>query len=263
MAGPPFRLVKDNGRTRAGFLTLPGQDPVFIKRVESHSWVAGLAGRLRGSRAVRSVRGAALLKEVGFARPEPLAALEVRVAGSIRLSYLVSEALCGARMLSTFALGDGQKRNFARRRRISEAVAQEVRRLHDRGLYTRDMQETNLMLEEREGALSVYFVDLEDFRRARAVSWRRRRLNLIHLDRSIGRFVGRTTRLRFLYDYLGGRPQKDAARRLVSELLELRTRLDRRGNGDPQRRLAAFFRRLVSRGEVAEAEVPHASSPQS
>jgi Lipopolysaccharide kinase (Kdo/WaaP) family len=263
MAGRCFRLLKDNGRTKAGFLTVPGEGAVFIKCVGAHSWAGGLIGRLQGSRAARSLRGAVLLKTAGFARPEPLAALEVRAAGSVRASYLASEALCGARMLSTFALGGGQNRNFARRRRIFEAVAREVRRLHDRGLYTRDMQETNLMLEEREGAFRIYFVDLEDFRRVGAVSWRRRRLNLIHLDRSIGRFVGRTTRLRFLYDYLGGRPQKDAARRLVSQLLALHNRLDRRrGTEDSHRGLPAFVRRLIRHGDVARAELPRTGSPQ-
>jgi hypothetical protein len=227
-AGPYFSLLKDNGKTTAGLLNLPGRSPVFLKRVAVASWTAGLLDRLRGSRAARSVKGAALLKEAGFARPEPLAALEVRTAGVVRASYLLSEALSGARVLSAFSLAGGQ-RNLDRLKRISDTVAREVRRLHDSGLYTRDMQDTNLMLEEDEGALRIYFIDLEDFRRLPAVPWRLRRLNLVHLDRSVGRFVGRACKLRFLYGYLGGRPERPVARRIIAGLLKLRDRLDRRG----------------------------------
>jgi GAF domain-containing protein len=129
-------------------------------------------------------------------------------------------------MLSAFALSDG--RNFLRRKWISEAVAREIRGMHDAGIYTRDMQETNLMLEARDHQLTIYFVDLEDFKRARKVSMRRRMLNLVHLDRSIGRFVCRSQRLRFFYNYLGERPAHDEALGLVEELLEIRNQVDRR-----------------------------------
>ncbi len=227
-AGPYFSLLKDNGKTTAGLLNLPDRGPVFLKRVAVASWTAGFLDRLRGSRAARSLKGAALLKEAGFARPEPLAALEMRAAGLVRASYLISEALPRARVLSAFSLAEGQ-RNLVRLKRISETVAQEVRRLHDSGLYTRDMQETNLMLEENEGALRIYFIDLEDFRHLPVVPWRLRRLNLVHLDRSVGRFIGRARKLRFLYGYLGRRPERLVARRIIAGLLKVRDRLDRRG----------------------------------
>src|SRR6185437_14040726 len=55
--------------------------------------------------------------------------------------------------------------------------------------------------EDGAGAAVFYFVDLEDFRRVRRVSKRLRMRNLVHLDRSIGRFASRAKRLRFLYDY--------------------------------------------------------------
>ena len=62
--------------------------------------------------------------------------------------------------MSDFALSDG--RDFGRMKTVSERVASEIRRLHEAGLYTLDMQETNLMLEASDGAIKVSFVDLED-----------------------------------------------------------------------------------------------------
>jgi tRNA A-37 threonylcarbamoyl transferase component Bud32 len=225
MAEPGFRPLKATARAQAGVIECDGTE-VFVKRVDSGSWLKGVVDRLHGSRARRTLRGAAILEAAGFAHPKPFAAVETRSMGAVRASYVVSEALSNARMLSAFALGDG--RNFIRRKWISEAVAREIRGMHDAGIYTRDLQETNLMLEARDHQLTIYFVDLEDFKRARKVSMRRRMLNLVHLDRSIGRFVCRSQRLRFFYNYLGERPAHDEACRLVEALLEVRNQVNRR-----------------------------------
>jgi len=231
IASPGFRALKSEGRTLAGFLDRPGNDPVFIKRVEITSWGRGLYARVRGSRAARSLAGAAMLAARGFAHPEPLAAMDSYEAGAIRASYILSRALPDADTLSRFALGPGEikGRDVRRRKRISDTVASTVRRLHDSGLYTLDLQETNLMVEDDgAGGFKIYFIDLEDFRHAATVSWNRRVMNLVHLDRSIGRFLCRAARLDFLYAYLGRRPVRDEARKIVAEILASRATIDRR-----------------------------------
>ena len=128
-----------------------------------------------------------------------------------------------------------------RRKRISDAVAAQIRRLHESGLYTRDLQETNIMVEENETGFKVHFIDLEDFRRASKVSWDRRILNLVHLDRSIGRFLCRAARLDFLYSYIGHRPGREAARKMVAEVSAARESIDRR-----KRRGASIIGRVVA-----------------
>ncbi len=235
-----FRALKSEGRTVAGFLDLPGVGPVFIKRVDVPGWIQGIVDRIRGSRAARSIGGAAMLSARGIAHPEPLAAMDVIDRGAVRESYLISQPLDRADSLSRFALGPGEikGRDVRRRKAISDTVAREVRRLHDSGLYTRDLQETNIMVDDHgDGAFKVYFIDLEDVRRATVVSWERRMLNLVHLDRSIGRFLCRAARLDFLYAYLGARPARIEARRIVAQVLALRARIDLRK------------RRIVSRSE--------------
>jgi hypothetical protein len=239
-----FRALKSEGRTRAGFLYIRGADPAFIKRVDIPSWIGGIYSRLRGSRAARSLAGAAMLSARGFAHPEPLAAMDSYRLGAIRASYVLSRALPRADTLSRFALGPNEikGRDVRRRKRISDTVAKEVRRLHDAGLYTRDLQETNIMVEDDEsGGFRVYFIDLEDFRQAATVSWERRILNLVHLDRSIGRFLCRAARLDFLYAYLGKRPTRAEARRVVAEVMASRTAIDqRKDRGASARNRAAF-----------------------
>ena len=83
----------------------------------------------------------------------------------------------------------------------------------------------------------MYFIDLEDFRRAAKVSWDRRIMNLVHLDRSIGRFLCRAARLDFLYSYLGHKPDRASARKMVAEVKAARESIDRRKRrGAPARK---------------------------
>jgi len=231
MASPDFRVLKSEARTRAGFLDLPDGGHAFIKRVDVSSWIRGFIARLRGSRAARSLAGAAMLEANGLAHPEPLAAMDSYKLGAIRASYLVSRALIDADSLSRFMLGPGEikGRNVHRRKQISDTVAAQIRRLHESGLYTRDLQETNIMVEDKQAVgFKVFFIDLEDFRRVANVSWDRRVMNLVHLDRSIGRFLCRAARLDFLYSYLGHRPDHDAVRKMISEIKSARDAIDRR-----------------------------------
>jgi hypothetical protein len=231
MASPDFRVLKAEARTRAGFIDVPGAGTAFVKRVEVSSWSRGIYARIRGSRARRSLAGAAMLREYDFAHPEPLAAMDLYQAGAIRASYLVSRALVNADSLSRFMLGPGEikGRDVHRRKQISDTVAAQIRRLHESGLYTRDLQETNIMVEQNDsGGFKVYFIDLEDFRRAANVSWDRRILNLVHLDRSVGRFLCRAARLDFLYSYLGYRPDHASASKMIAEVKAARDAIDRR-----------------------------------
>ncbi len=225
-----FEPVKQTARMLAGVAEVDGER-VFIKRVSEGSWLKGLLTRIRGSRARRAIRGASILAGGGFRRPELLAAVEARSFGAARGSVILGEALDGARVLDAVYFRGG-KPAFPHRRRLAMLIAREIRRLHDAGIYSRDLQETNLMLREaHDGGVSVYFVDLEDIRRARWVSEKRRLLNLIHLDRTIGRYAPRARRLYFLYAYLGGKPERAEARRIVARALSIRAAQERRARG--------------------------------
>ena len=224
-----FREVKNITRNRAGFLTT-AEGAVFIKRFAPGSWVRGILERLRGSRAARSLRAAEMLTRAGFLAPAPLAAREDLAPGVIRTSWLLSEALTGAQIFEPLyrartCSGASRRRSSGVRR--SARSRQCVRRLHDAGLFTSDLQETNLMLDDSQGALRIHFVDLDGFRRLARVSWKRRRRNLVQLDRSVGRFMSRPERLRFLYQYLGAGWDRPAVRTLVRQLMRERDRKER------------------------------------
>jgi len=223
--GPDFRLLKKTSRTLVGIARVDAVE-VFVKHVTSEPWVKGIIARVCGSRARKTIRGAQILQRSGFSHPKLIAAFEEYQCGSVRASYIIAEHLHRPKILSRFALADG--RDFRWRRWIARSLAETIRSLHDAGCYTRDLQETNLMLEAQGNEVKIYFTDLEDFRRLPVVPRRLRMLNLIHLDRSIGRFVSRAHRLRFLYDYLGQKPRRAEARALVAQLHRIEQEMERR-----------------------------------
>ena len=222
--GRGFDQIKATTRTRAGFLTHEGHE-AFVKRVDTGGYLKGLSARLIGSRARRAWRGAAILAAGGFHHPAPRLIIEDRTAGAIRTSYILTVPLRSAQVLSAVVIG--RRRSLLLRKSASQQVAREIRRLHDAGIYTRDMQETNLMIENRDGQFPLFFVDFEDFRRVRTVSMRRRMINLVHLDRSIGRFAPRAHRLRFFYNYFGNGLTRAERRRLLRQYQAARTRIER------------------------------------
>jgi Lipopolysaccharide kinase (Kdo/WaaP) family len=220
---PDFRVVKRTSRTLAGIAYLNGVE-VFLKRVTNGSWIKGVATRAGGSKARKTIRGARILRRAGFAHPTLLAAFERSMAGSVQATCVIVEYLRRPKVLSRFALADG--RDFKWRRWLSKQVAETVRSLHTAGCYTRDLQETNLMLEGQGDSLKIYFTDLEDFRWLPLIPWQLRLQNLVQLDRSIGRFVSRAHRLRFLYNYLGEQTSRAEARTVVARLHHMRQRIE-------------------------------------
>jgi tRNA A-37 threonylcarbamoyl transferase component Bud32 len=227
-AAAEFREIKNIPRTLAGFLD-SAHGAIFIKRLAPGSWFKGMLERLRGSQARRSLRGARMLSEAGFLAPMPLAASEQISRGAISSSWIFSQALSSGRVFSRF-IERGQAPahlDRQRRREALAAVARCVRRLHDAGLFTSDLQETNLVLDQAGDTVRIHFVDLDGFRRLARVSCKRRRRNLVQLDRSVGRFMSRTERLRFLRTYLGHEWSREGTRRIVERLLRERERKER------------------------------------
>jgi hypothetical protein len=225
---PGFRVVKRTSRTLAGIVPINGVE-VFVKRVENGSWLKGIAASILGSRASKTLRGVRILERAGFKHPRIIAAFDQHQGGAVLASYVVAEYLRRPKILSRFALADGH--DFCWRRTLSEQLAQIIRRMHDAGCYTRDLQETNLMVEAQASGLKIYFTDLEDFRWLPLVPWRLRHENLVQLDRSLGRFVSRAHRLRFLHQYLGDKAGRTEARSVVSRLHRIRQRIERRRVG--------------------------------
>ena len=105
------------------------------------------------------------------------------------------------------------RNQWRRARSILEAVAKQVRLMHDVGVYHADLHVKNIMVP-RGGDTQAILVDLDkSVDHGEALPWDRRFANLIRLDRSVeklnraGAGVSRADRLRFLRAYLKGKDE--------------------------------------------------------
>ncbi len=233
LAGSRARLLKESARTTVAAVTVGGADLV-LKRFREGGVARFFDVLALGSGAMRVWTGAARLRAAGFAAPEIVAVLERRRFGVCTRSCAVSRWVPGEPLDRLWRASDG-----ARRRALTIAFADYLRRLHRARLYPQDLRGANVLVRgDREPVFVL--VDLDRVRRHRRLSWRRRRKNVVQVHRSVGRGAPRTAGLRFLRRYLGA-PSRAALRRAVGEIVAQGRIKDaeyarRRGEAPPRRR---------------------------
>ncbi|HPD17962.1 MAG TPA: lipopolysaccharide kinase InaA family protein [Planctomycetota bacterium] len=157
---------------------------------------------LRGSRARRAWRGAALLARKGVSAPEALAAfrhgtsafLVTRyVEGAVPLNRLIAERFAGA--LSADQL--------QAKRRLLRQLAAWLRRVHDLGIYHDDWSAKNFLAAEQPDGWVFYLLDFESLSARKPLTRRRRAKNLAQLA-DLPHGVTRADKMRFLVAYAAG-----------------------------------------------------------
>lgn len=203
---PARRRFYSHGRV-AHFSYLPPGAPgrVFVRRATRGGLIGAVLGGLYTAlrRPLQELRAATAARSAGVSVPEPLAVRVTKVAGVFYRFTVITREVENAEDLLTFASAPSR----GRKRLAIDQVADEMRRLHESGVYHADLTMKNILLS----GSSVYIIDLD---KARLVSRRDERLdmmNLARLNRSIVKLLGtqgavtRTDKLRFLRRYLGGR----------------------------------------------------------
>ncbi len=118
-----------------------------------------------------------------------------------RFSFLITEAASGGQTLEEFIAAC---RDRARRRRVVDALARTVRRMHDAGLASPDLFTRHLFVDPDRGVPEFCFIDMARLDRRGHVSraLRGRDLAALNLTAPL-RFVSAKERLRFLRAYAG------------------------------------------------------------
>ncbi len=149
--------------------------PVVVKQFRNHSWQARAKRRIRGSKAMLSFRMARRLGECGIATPEPLLVVDSEeISGA---SYYLCRCLEGAleARYPIRAINAGTvEEDFPQLdpERLLYRMGGLVRRLHDNGIWHRDMTSGNVLIApktEHETPASDYDLYLVDLNRARDV----------------------------------------------------------------------------------------------
>lgn len=223
-----------------------------VKHHRPHTWRRWGDNMLLGSPAQRAWQGAQLLQTAGVPIPRPLAVVEKRVAGMVRESFYVSEALLTQMPLNTYWREQKSQWSWKRRRAFLRVLADFLRTLHDAGLYVGDLKDENLFVEE-QGDLhwKFYIVDLDRVTKHQPLHQQRRFKNITQLERTLGRSARMSERLAFFYHYLGTPlPPRAQRHELVTQLLRLREQKDRE-----------YARRRVRHGRDGVATTPLIASP--
>lgn len=198
---PGARFVKDHRRTAVAAVAVDGRD-VYVKRFKPYAWYRRIEWSLAGGPARRCWWASAALTAAGFAVAPPLAVVEERRRGLPAEQYFVTAAVPGAVPSGRYWRERGAAEAPARRRALLRALARELRRFHDLGFYTSDANADNFLVAAGpDGAPRFHLLDLENVRRLRAVSPRRRRKNLVQLYRPVRGEVALRDRLAFLAAY--------------------------------------------------------------
>jgi tRNA A-37 threonylcarbamoyl transferase component Bud32 len=137
-----------------------------------------------------------------------------------KFSFILTEAAIGAQTLEQFL----QTCEVAeRRRRVFDALAVEIRRMHDAGLASPDLFTRHLFVDETAQPPRFCFIDMARLDRGQPLSGRLRARDLAALNVTAPlRFVSVKERVRFLRLYAGGSSRLLAAqiRRRVEHLLQ-------------------------------------------
>jgi hypothetical protein len=126
----------------------------FGWRGVQHYWLSPL----KRSKAMKAYRVACHLLAHGLPTPLPLGVFEERRWGFIRYNVYATEALTDVVTLRKYcaSLPEG----VAGLHEVMQLVASYTRRLHDSGLWHRDMVVSNFLLSGPPGQRQVYLVDL-------------------------------------------------------------------------------------------------------
>jgi len=214
-------------------IRLPGTNQIlFLKVFHRFSLWGSLKDFFRMSKAVRGLKVAATLSDLGFNVASAVAAGEQRSQGVLQRSFLLTLSVAGA-PLPLFLrqrYGSGManvplsvKRDALRR------LAHEIRRLHDLGFVHGDLVPANILVANAaDEECRFFFLDHDRTRRypqwVPHFLWKR---NLVQLNRFPLPGISLQDRMRFLHSYLGSGEWLERHRRLI-RWLEKKTRQRRR-----------------------------------
>ena len=163
LEGKDSRILK-NGRTvKAGLVTLPSGEKLFLKRYNRKSFFHTLKNVFKISRARDVWRKSYAAELRGLNVPRPVAYMEERSFGVLKRSYVVSEFIDGARLGSVIEAGRGGTRAEHGSGEFFRYLGKAIGEMHRLGFFHGDLKWSNILV--KEGIRPVfYFTDIDGSR---------------------------------------------------------------------------------------------------
>lgn len=200
--------LKDAVPSAGGAPDAPEHQPKSISVVVKQREYQGLLRRLaylfvRGP--LEQAWGAARALDVrGIPNPRALALLVKSRGGLAERAVLVTERVEGARSLWSDLMERYYPPTEKSRAGLQDRIpplARLVRRFHDTGIYHRDLNPQNVLLNSNGTGDSFFVIDLDSIVAGRRLTERRRKKNLIQLGLLPEGHISVRDRLRFLSEY--------------------------------------------------------------
>ena len=204
------QILKSEEKIRVGYVplqiggTLRG---VYLKQHNALSFGRRFASLFVASAAMRSLSGAAVLLQAGYATARPIAAVEYRRHGLLTKSLYLSEEIAGAKTGGTFWCEDLAAlkgvEGYRARRAFLRRLARLIKSLHEERIYHNDLKVSNVLVQEERTLTEEPFslIDLQGLRKCFYVSRRRKIKNLAQLNRTLGVSLTRAAKVYFLKAY--------------------------------------------------------------
>jgi tRNA A-37 threonylcarbamoyl transferase component Bud32 len=209
---PGCEIIKDQKKIKVARAKIEIEGDVktvYIKRYNAFSWRYRFGSFFQSSGAVRSLHGAAILSASGIRTARPLAAVESRTWGMLNRSFFFSEEIGGAKTADCYWQEElvpvKGKEGVRKRKRFLCGMGELFRSLHEQAVYHNDLKDANILVHsDPSGEVEhFYLLDLEGIRHYRNLNRRRQIKNLVQLNRTLGKYLRRVDKVRFLEAYLG------------------------------------------------------------
>ena len=181
--------------------TLPvqGGTPLFIKKFKVIDLWQRFSYVFRPSRARKEWFTSLFLTQKGILTPRPLGVLERRKHGIVTECFFIAEALEGASNLRDFCKNRFDSHDPSEARdQILRLLAETTRKIHDSGLFHKDLHSGNFLLVDDR---SLYLVDLHQTRRQARVNKAKRFWNIGQIFNSLDFMLDDGARRLFLLTY--------------------------------------------------------------
>ena len=237
---PGCEIIKDQKKIKVARAKIEIQGDVktvYIKRYNAFSWRYRFGSFFQSSGAIRSLHGAAILSASGIRTARPLAAVESRTWGMLNRSFFFSEEIGGAKTADCYWQEElvpvKGKEGVRKRKRFLCGMGELFRSLHEQAVYHNDLKDANILVhsDPSEGVEHFYLLDLEGIRHYRNLNRRRQIKNLVQLNRTLGKYLRRVDKVRFLEAYLGPSFSNRIDKRgRIASILRRSNKLDRLRN---------------------------------
>lgn len=160
-------------------------------------WIKHL---VRPSRAMRTFQNERKFMAQGFSTPRVLCIIEEKILGFPIRSGHVSEAMDHLPSAWSVLEESASKRDVIVRRKLLDALAEEIGSMHRANLYHGDMNFTNMLCDTSDAQVKFVWIDNERTQQFKNLPSRMRVRNLNQMNRE-QRILSRTERMRFFNRY--------------------------------------------------------------